>query len=267
MKIQRVLAPNPGLFTGKGTNSWVASNGGEAVLVDPGPMIDEHVAAIREKLEDLQPVAVLVTHCHPDHVPAANPLAEEYGVPALGGCPGPGFNPDRLLADGDRIEVGGAVIEAIHTPGHTPFHFCYRADASLFSGDHVLGGTSVIVERMADYLDSLRRLRGIGLKRLFPGHGPIMRNPDAVFTQYIDHRLERESQIRDAVEAGAGTIGRIVERVYVEIDPVMWPLAARSVGSHLRKLADEGEVILPLGSDGWTSPVERPPKPKGRAEQ
>jgi glyoxylase-like metal-dependent hydrolase (beta-lactamase superfamily II) len=264
MKIQRVLAPNPGIFTGTGTNAWVGSTGGEAVIVDPGPLIESHRKAILETLGGLDPVAVLVTHCHPDHVPAANPLAAELGVPALGGCPGPGFKPDRLLVDGDRIEVGDAVVEAIHTPGHTPFHFCFRVDASLFTGDHVLGGTTVIVEHMSEYMESLEKLRGTGLKRLFPGHGPIIRNPDAVLTEYLEHRWERERQILEALDQGAATIGQVVERVYAAVDPALWPLAARSVGAHLRKLVDEGRVTMPYGTDDWSSPVEVVTEPTGK---
>lgn len=259
MKVQRILAPNPGIFTGIGTNSWVASAAGEAVVIDPGPRIESHMAAIRDVLRAYRLVAVLVTHCHPDHTPAANPLAAEYRVPAVGGCPGPGFEPDRVVVDGDRIEVGDAALEAIHTPGHTPFHFCFRTGASLFSGDHVIGGSTVIVEHMGEYMASLERLRNTGLKRLLPGHGPIIRNPDAVLDEYLAHRRERERQILAAVREGAATIGRIVERVYREVDPALWPLAARSVGAHLRKLADDGELQIPHGSDDWSSPVELAP--------
>ena len=214
---------------------------------------------LREKLHPRRPKQ---TKAKTDFSPDSSPVYR-----SLNRSLGRALHDYQMLADGDRIEVGGAVLEAIHTPGHTPFHYCFRSDATLFSGDHVLGGTTVIVEHMADYLDSLEKVRGTGLKRLFPGHGPIMRDPDSVFSEYIDHRIERESQIRDAVAAGAGTIGRIVERVYAEIDPVMWPLAARSVGAHLRKLADEGELRIPYGSDDWTSPVEQIPVAEDRTKE
>ncbi len=240
--ITRVLAPNPGLYTGPGTNSYVVSSGGEAAVIDPGPMVPDHVAAIRQALAGLRPVAVLVTHTHPDHAPAANPLAAELGVPALGAAPGPGFAPDRMLGDGDVVMVGEASLEAVATPGHTPDHLCFLLGDELFTGDHVMGGSSVVIDDLAAYLGSLRRLLPLGLTRLHPGHGPVIDDPDATIRQYIDHRLLRERQVLDALAGGASTVGEVVAAVYADVDPALHPIAVFSVAAHLRKLAVDGRV-------------------------
>jgi glyoxylase-like metal-dependent hydrolase (beta-lactamase superfamily II) len=255
MNITRILAPNPGMFTGTGTNTWVIESEGKAAVVDPGPNLEQHREAVGRAVEGLDPVALLITHCHLDHVGLANWLSETWGAPALGGCPAPGFKPDRVISDGDVIEVGAVSIEVIATPGHTAHHFCYRAGDALFTGDHIMGGTSVIVEHMAEYLESLEKIRGIGVKMMYPGHGEPMEDPDEVIGWYTEHRLEREAQVVSAIGRGARTVGAIVEACYLDVDPAMHLMAARSVGAHLRKLAHEGRVELPMGSEDWSSPV------------
>lgn len=243
MTISLVRAPNPSLLTGPGTNTWVVSADAAAVVIDPGPVIDSHLEGIRAALVGLDAVAVLVTHSHPDHAPAANGLADRLGVPAFGSSPGPDFSPDRLIADGEHIGFGAAVAECMATPGHTPDSVCYRIGDTLFTGDHIMGGSTVVVEDMAQYLTSLRRLHGIGLAALYPGHGPVIDAPDELISEYIAHRLEREEQILSAIARGAGTVGAIVTAVYDDVDPALHPVAAMSVGAHLRKLLDEERVI------------------------
>lgn len=255
MNITRVMASNPGMFTGTGTNTWVIESEGKGAVVDPGPSLDSHRDAVWKAVEGLEPVALFITHCHLDHVGLANWLSEAWGAPALGGCPAPGFKPDRVLADGDVVQVGAMAVEVIATPGHTAHHFCYRAGEALFTGDHVMGGTSVIVEHMAEYFESLEKIRGIGVTMLYPGHGEPMEDPDEVIGWYTEHRLGRERQIVAAIERGARTVGAIVEACYLDVDPAMHLMAARSVGAHLRKLAVEGFVELPMGSEDWSSPV------------
>lgn len=253
MKITRVLAPNPGMFTGRGTNTWVVSSGGEAVVIDPGPAIASHTEAVMAAVGTNKPIAVLVTHCHLDHVDSANAVAQQLQVKAMGSCPGPAFKPDRILVDNDVIEVGEVSVEVIDTPGHTAHHLCFRAGDALFTGDHIMGGSSVIVEYMAEYLESLEKVRGIGVTMLYPGHGEVMEDPDEVIDWYREHRLEREQQILDALHRGARSVGEIVEACYQDIDQAYFLMAARSVGAHLRKLAAEGIVTLPHGSSDWSS--------------
>ncbi|MCB2224195.1 MAG: MBL fold metallo-hydrolase [Actinobacteria bacterium] len=258
MKITRILANNPGMFTGRGTNTWVLTSGGRSAIIDPGPALADHQEAIREAIAGTEPIVILVTHCHLDHVESANALAAELGVPLMGGCPGPAFKPDRVVADGDTIEVGEVALEVIGTPGHTAHHVCYRAGDALFTGDHIMGGSSVIVEHMSEYLQSLQKIRGTGLTMLYPGHGEAMEDPDEVIDWYVEHRLEREQQIIAALDAGARTIGDIVEHCYEDVDAAFYAMAGRSVGAHLRKLAAEGRVGLPHGSSDWSSRIEYP---------
>ena len=255
MNVELVLAPNPSLLTGAGTNTWVVSDAGEAVVIDPGPVIPEHRQSTLLALDDLAPVAVLVTHTHPDHAPAANALADELGVPAVARMDGPGFVADRTVGDGDTVEVGGLAIEVLATPGHTPDSTCFRAADLLFSGDHVMGGSTVIVDDMADYLASLRRLLGIGVRKIHPGHGPVIDDAEAVVTAYIEHRLERERQILAAAAHGAATVAEVVAEVYRDVDPARHRAAASSVDAHLRKLAAEGRVAYGGGDQVWERTV------------
>lgn len=242
MRTERVLAPNPGPFTGAGTNTWILDHGGSVVVIDPGPVIDSHLDAIGEAVADRIPVAVLVTHTHEDHAPLANPLARLLDVPALGHRPGPGFEPDDLLADDSVVEIGPGRLTVVYTPGHADDHLCFLTDRVLFTGDHVIGGSSVMVDDMSAYLASLRRVRDLDADRLLPGHGEEMEEPRTVVDWYIAHRLERERQIVAALEAGADDVESIVADVYADVDVSLHPLAARSVRAHLRKLADDGVV-------------------------
>lgn len=258
MNVEVVLAPNPGMFTGPGTNTWILSSEGAAVVIDPGPDDPSHRMATLGAVAALRPVAVVVTHHHPDHAPGAGALAGLLGVPAIGPAASPDFRPDRLISDGDVVVCGAIDIVAVATPGHTADSTCYRVDDALFTGDHIMGGSTVIVEDMADYLTSLHKLHGTGLKVLYPGHGPVMHDPDRMIEEYVDHRLQRESQILSAVRAGARTVGDVVQGVYRDVDPMLHPAAAVSVAAHLRKLADDGLVAFEGGS-GWERPVREVP--------
>lgn len=245
MKIDRVLANNPGPFTGPGTNTWVLGDDeGSVVVIDPGPIDTKHASTIVKTIGKRALVAVLVTHTHSDHAPMANPLASDLGVPAVGYAPGPSFRPDVRLLEGARFDVGELGLDVIHTPGHSDDHLCFRADNVLFTGDHIMGGSSVMVENMGQYLASLEKLRGTGLQRLHPGHGQEMDNPDEVIEWYIAHRRQRHEQIYEAISRGAGTVPDIVEVVYADVDSSLHPLAARSVEAHVTLLRREDRIAL-----------------------
>jgi hydroxyacylglutathione hydrolase len=245
VSIERILANNPGPFTGAGTNTWLLDDGsGEVAVIDPGPLDEAHEAAIVEKLGARRAAAVIVTHTHPDHAPLANPLARELGVPALGYSSGPGFVPDERLDEGSTVEVGLATIRVIHTPGHSGDHLCFRVGDVLFSGDHIMGGSSVMVEEMGSYLRSLERLHRTGLSRIYPGHGEAMDRPDEVIDWYLAHRRQRHEEIYEAIVRGAGSVADIVTVVYADVDPSLHPMAARSVEAHLGLLLDEGRIAL-----------------------
>lgn len=253
MRIDRVLAPNPGPFTGPGTNTYLVGDDRSVVVLDPGPVSGSHESAIVEAVGSRAVTAVVVTHTHPDHAPLANPLARTLAVPALGHAPGPEFEPDERLADGALVAAGADVLEAVHTPGHADDHMCFRAGDVLFTGDHIMGGSSVMVDDVTAYLRSLERLRSLTLSRLYPGHGEAMDRPAEVISWYLAHRRQREREVVAAVRSGAGSIGAVVETVYADVDPSLHPLAARSVAAHLRKLAAEG--IVDLEGDGWDARV------------
>lgn len=264
MKIDRVLANNPGPFTGPGTNTWVLDDGsGSVVVIDPGPVDTRHVTSIMETVGKRTVEAILVTHTHSDHAPLANPMAKDLEVPAVGHAPGPNFEPEIRLLDGAHFDVGSLDLVVVHTPGHADDHLCFRVGDVLFTGDHIMGGSSVMVENMGPYLESLRKLQGTGLTRLCPGHGDEMDDPEAVIDWYLAHRMQRHAQIAQAVSDGAGSISDIVEVVYDDVDPSLHPLAARSVQAHLTLLTDEGRIV----SDGGrvvpvpNSDEETPPNP------
>lgn len=242
MRIERVLAPNPGPYTGPGTNTWLLDGGDGVAVIDPGPLDHSHEAAVVRAVGERSVAAVVVTHTHEDHAPLANPLARNWGVAALGPGPGPGFVPDEVLADGAAVPVGDELLEVVATPGHSDDHLCFLVDRVLFTGDHIMGGSSVMVEDMSSYLRSLERVRRLGPEALYPGHGEVMEDPSDVIDWYVAHRLERERQVRSAVNGGATSVAEVVAVVYADVDRVLHPLATRSVVAHLHKLAADGDV-------------------------
>lgn len=252
VNVELVLAPNPGPMTASGTNTWVIGSGEECIVVDPGPDIPGHLDAVVRAVGNLRPVLVAVTHGHPDHAPGAPDLAARLGVPTAGPASA-AFRPDRLLADGDVVEFGLQRLVAVATPGHTPDSTCYLIGGALFTGDHIMGGSTVMVEDMKRYLDSLRRIQGLRPATIYPGHGPVVEDPGGVVAGYLAHRLEREAQIVDAVRSGAATVAEVVQRVYADVDPVLHPAAAVSVEAHLHKLAEEG--VVDFSGGGWAGAV------------
>lgn len=242
-----VLAANPGIMTLDGTNTWILREPGgtQSVVVDPGPADESHLQAVLAAAESVG--LVLFTHRHFDHTDALSRFSELTGAPARSIDPEftRGAEP---LADGESIVVDGLEIEVIATPGHTTDSTCFRlaADKSLLSGDTILGrGTTVIAHPdgvLGPYLDSLAHIRELieeGLVgRILPGHGPVIEDPRAVVDYYLDHRAERLDQVRAAIDTGATTAREVVERVYQDVDPVLWGAAELSVAAQLDYLKD-----------------------------
>lgn len=252
--VRRLLAPNPSMMTGPGTNTYLFGSTEVAVL-DPGPVIDSHIATLQEVAG--APIRwVLVTHTHPDHSPAAAELAKQTGAELLGRPAPEGkhqdmtFVPDRVLDDGDRLAVDGVEIEAIQTPGHASNHVCYRQTELnwIFTGDHVIDGSTVVIDppdgNMKDYLVSLARLKEFQPAALAPGHGELIHDPDRSIDWIIDHRLEREAQVVAAIKANPGlTTMELVAHVYKDVDQKLYGWAERSLLAHLLKLEGDGAAI------------------------
>lgn len=259
--VQRLVAPNPSMMTGPGTNTYLFGNEEVAVL-DPGPVIDSHLQAIQE-IAGAPIWWVLVTHTHPDHSPAAVELARQTGAELLGWPPPDGqhqdmtFKPDRVLEDGDRLSVDGAEIEVIHTPGHASNHICLRHVSLnwVFTGDHVIDGSTVVIDppdgNMKHYLESLSKVKSLQPAALAPGHGELIHDPDRAIDWIIDHRLEREAKVAMALQANPGlTSMELVPHVYKDVDKKLYGWAERSLLAHLLKLEDDGAAIRDNGK--WT---------------
>jgi glyoxylase-like metal-dependent hydrolase (beta-lactamase superfamily II) len=260
--IRRIVARNPSRFTFRGTGTYVVGRG-EVAVIDPGPDLPEHIAALLAGLTGEQVTHILVTHTHRDHSPAARALKEATGAPTYGFGPHAGgkrgdpaveeggdwdFIPDRTLGDGERIAGDGWVFEAVHTPGHTSNHLCFALPDSeiLFSGDHVMGwSTSVIAPPdgdMAAYMASLDKLLTRCDAVYWPTHGPAITEPQAHVRAFIAHRREREAGIIECLRAGIGRTDAIVERLYIGLQPGLHRAAGRSVHAHLIDLAARGVV-------------------------
>jgi glyoxylase-like metal-dependent hydrolase (beta-lactamase superfamily II) len=259
--VRRIVAPNPGMMTGPGTNTYILGER-EPTVIDPGPAIPGHLAAIREAAG--APIRrVLVTHTHPDHSPGAALLAAATGATLIGrpapptGPQDATFRPDRIPGDGDTLEAREFAIEILHTPGHASNHLCYRHVGLnwIFTGDHIINGSTVVIDPpdgdMAAYLASLERLRRLDCAALAPGHGDLMHAPGQAIDGLIQHRLQREAKVVDAVTANPGaTLPELVRVVYAEVDASLHALAERSLLAHLEKLEAESRVVR--SGDRWS---------------
>ena len=260
--LTRVLAPNPSMMTGPGTNTYLFGER-EVAVVDPGPAMPEHLDAIESAAG--APIRwILVTHTHPDHSPAAFELARRTGAELLG-QPAPegphqdsSFVPTRVLLDGDVLATDEFRLEAVHTPGHASNHLCYRhAETNwVVTGDHVIEGSTVVIDppdgNMQAYLKSLEKLKALDCSALLPGHGERIDEPARVIDWIIAHRLEREALVLAAVTANPGLDShQLVPHVYTDVPATLHALAERSLAAHLEKLLEDGRAVCEGG--GWRS--------------
>lgn len=257
--IARVLAHNPSAFTYYGTQTYVVGTR-EVAVIDPGPDLPEHHDALIEAIGERPLVAILCTHTHRDHSPAAAPLAAATGAPVIGCAPlvladiGPRadeafdatYAPDRVLADGDLLTVDGQALIAVATPGHTSNHLCFAYGDALFSGDHVMGWSTTVVfppdGDMGAYMASLAKLRARDDRIFFPAHGPAVTNPKQYLRHLVGHRKSREQQILKLVEEQPRNIPDIVSLAYPGLDPRLVVAAGGSVLAHLLDLEARGLV-------------------------
>ncbi len=246
--VHRVVAPNPGLMTGPGTNTYIVGSG-PTYVIDPGDPDPNYIDSIASHAPEID--AILVTHRHADHVNGIQALLDRVQVPvrAYGSEPAGGVEVVPI-EDEEWIDLGTSRMLALHTPGHARDHLCFYLEgaASLFAGDNILGqGTAVIAPpqgNMKDYLASLRRLQERHISRIYPGHFDPLDGGDQIVAYYLEHRAQRTTAILAALDEGAATIEEIVAIVYTDTPQVLHGVAALQVQAHLELLEQEDRVSL-----------------------
>ncbi len=267
--VELILAPNPSPMTGPGTNTYLLGKD-RVVVIDPGPDLPPHGAAVRRAI-DRRPVdAILVTHSHRDHSPLSPWLATETGAPVLAygdskagrskvmmdlarqglTTGGQGvdveFRPDQVLSEGDEIAFPGGDIRALHVPGHMGNHMCFVWRDMAFTGDHVLGWASTLVSPpdgdLTDFMLSCQKLSALDVRVFYPGHGAPITKPKERLQWLVDHRKSRESQVLAVLEKRPACIAELVDEVYADIPSAMHPAARRNLFAHLVDLSGRGRV-------------------------
>ena len=251
--VRRVTAPNPGMMTGPGTNTYIV--GGDALaLIDPGPESEAHLDAMLGVV-GARLRWILCTHTHHDHSPGARALKAATGAEVIGmrapehGNQDTAFAPDRVFQNGDVLDGGSFRLGAVHTPGHASNHLCYLLDREklLFTGDHIMQGSTVVINPpdgdMVAYLRSLESLLALDIARVAPGHGHPIDAPHDEARRLIAHRLKREQKVIDAFGAkNPATLDELVPIVYADTSPRLHHVARRSLHAHLLKLVQDGRV-------------------------
>jgi len=262
----RVTARNPGPFTFHGTNSYILGQK-HLVVVDPGPADEEHVNTLLSLMDGAQIEAILVTHTHVDHSPAARILQARSGAKIIGCAPhhaaralmegevnpldasgDKDYAPDQEYQDGDVFEAAGITFEAIATPGHTANHMCFAllGEDVLISGDHVMAWSTSIVAApdgsMRDYMASIEKLLARSETTYLPGHGGLVSNALTYVDQLKQHRLSREASILNELGTKPRSIPEIVAKLYADVDPKLHGAAGLSVFAHLEDLTERGQT-------------------------
>jgi glyoxylase-like metal-dependent hydrolase (beta-lactamase superfamily II) len=259
-RVRRVLAGNPSAFTFTGTQTYIVGSG-EVAVIDPGPADARHIAAILQATQGERIAAIVCTHTHRDHSPAAALLKAETGAEIVGCAPlvirdeGPradtsfddSYTPDRVLRDGERIAQANWTLGAVATPGHTSNHLCFALiEDALFTGDHVMGWSTTVVSPpdgdMAAYMASLDKLQARSDLVYYPAHGEPVPNPQQFVRGLAGHRKQREQQILKLLGEGVGAVSDMVPKMYAGIDARLYGAAGRSVLAHLIDLRDRGMV-------------------------
>ena len=260
--VRRVLAGNPSAFSFTGTQSYVVGAGRDVAVIDPGPDEPDHIEALLSIIGDARITAIVCTHTHRDHSPAAAPLAALSGAPVIGCAAltieddGPRsdaafdttYAPDRVLGNGEQIAGEGWTLTALATPGHTSNHLCFALEESgaLFTGDHVMGWSTTVVSPpdgdMTAYMASLQLLQEREDRVYYPAHGPAVEKPRQLVRGMIGHRRQRERQILRHLGDGIAEIEHMVPLMYKGVDQKLWGAAGRSVLAHLIDLEQRGMV-------------------------
>jgi recombination protein RecT len=251
--VWRLTAPNPGMMTGPGTNTYLVGDQAGWVVIDPGPADTVHIERIASFVGS-QLKMILCTHAHLDHSPGAFLLQKIHPAPIFGKAwspPGyPSFTPDQELAEGQALRIGACTLRAIHTPGHASNHVCFflEEDGLLFSGDHINSGSTVIINppdgNMLHYIQELDRLVALDLSYILPAHGWVMGFPHLAIAHLKSHRLAREAKVMAALPVEPVPIDALLPMVYADVQPALYPAAKRSLLAHLQKLHAEGRARM-----------------------
>ena len=261
-RVRRLVAPNPGVMTGAGTNTYLLGDEAVAVL-DPGPAIPEHIEAILETAGD-RIRWIVCTHTHGDHSPAWQAVAEATGAEVIGALPADDmfqddtFLPTNEVKHDDVLTTPEFTLRAVHTPGHVSNHYCYllEEEQMLFAGDHIMNGSTVVIVPpsgdMKAYIESLQKLLLYPLKWIAPGHGEVMEDSRAVVEWLVNHRLKRENKVIAGLrKTGRTDLDGLVKVVYDDVDTSLHKMAKLSLSAHLIKLRQENRALNHPGDDTW----------------
>jgi glyoxylase-like metal-dependent hydrolase (beta-lactamase superfamily II) len=261
-RVRRLVAPNPGVMTGPGTNTYLLGDKEVAVL-DPGPAIPAHIDAILDTAGD-RIRWIVCTHTHPDHSPAWQAVAEATGAEVIGALPADDmfqddtFSPGSELQHDDVLATGEFTLRAVHTPGHVSNHFCFflEEEQMLFAGDHIMNGSTVVIippsGDMKAYIESLQLLLRYPLKFIAPGHGDVMEDSHAVVEWLVNHRLKREAKVIAGLQQlGRVPVDELVKVVYDDVDTSLHKMAKLSLAAHLIKLQHENRALHHVADDSW----------------
>ncbi|MGD1956319.1 MAG: MBL fold metallo-hydrolase [Sphingomonadales bacterium] len=265
----RVVADNAGPFTYTGTGTYILHMAETCVVIDPGPMIENHVDRLVSAIGQRRVEAILVTHTHKDHSPASNALKDRTGAP-IWGCTktetpsreassamdeslDETYAPDKILSDGDVLPFDAGTLRVFATPGHLSNHLCYfwQEEAALFAGDHVMGwATSVVIPpdgHMGSYMASLAKTLDLAPEIIWPTHGQPITNTTPFIKALIKHREAREDSILTQIQGGNGQVMNIVKALYTDIPQALYPAAAQSVFAHIIHLIEKQQILAPKG--------------------
>jgi glyoxylase-like metal-dependent hydrolase (beta-lactamase superfamily II) len=261
-RVRRIVAPNAGIMTGPGTNTYLLGDDQVAVL-DPGPAIPQHIDAILETAGD-RIRWIICTHTHPDHSPAWQAVAAATGAEVIGALPADDmfqddtFKPSSELQHDDVLATAEFTLRAVHTPGHVSNHFCFflEEEHMLFAGDHIMNGSTVVIVPpsgdMKAYVESLQLLLRYPLKFIAPGHGEVMEDSRAVVEWLVKHRLKREAKVIAGLQkSGRIPLDALVKIVYDDVDTALHKMAKLSLSAHLIKLQRENRAVHHARDDSW----------------
>lgn len=261
-RVRRLVAPNAGVMTGPGTNTYLLGDEEVAVL-DPGPALPEHIDAILDAGDD-RIRWIVCTHTHPDHSPAWKAVAEATGAQVIGASPPDDmfqddtFKPTLELQHDYVLSAKEFTLRAVHTPGHVGNHYCFflEEEGMMFAGDHIMNGSTVVIippsGNMKAYIESLQRLLDYPLQFIAPGHGDVMPEPKATVDWLVNHRLMREQKVIDGLRStGRAPLEELVKVVYDDVDTSLHKMAQLSLSAHLIKLSEENRARQHVLDDSW----------------